>query len=245
MIEINKSQTADTRTCDFANTGKAALLASSRQHISDVVRALAFFSGKLIQAAGRQKINRVPECGLHQLVASRGWSFGLLYDNLRPQLYRQTADVLERLEKGEKVALQGKTTHWNDWLDATRADAWVFLRERRRYSHQTAPHGRRLFPRTRIFAITNIAKFDLERLPFRVRLLPFRLQRKPAPVIVPWSFEDQLCGMVLVGKVGKSRAVIIAQGGDSVRLGGCWWIYRQLLESWQQLDGKPCGKEQG
>lgn len=52
MIEITKSKTADTRTCDFANTTKETLLESSGQHIGDVVKALAFFSGKLTEAAG-------------------------------------------------------------------------------------------------------------------------------------------------------------------------------------------------
>jgi hypothetical protein len=48
MIEIHKSQTADTRQ----NTTKETLLASSRQHIGDVVKALAFFQQKLTEAAG-------------------------------------------------------------------------------------------------------------------------------------------------------------------------------------------------
>jgi hypothetical protein len=53
MITIKKSQTADTRTCDFANTSKGTLLEASRQHIGDVVKALAFFSTKLMEAAGK------------------------------------------------------------------------------------------------------------------------------------------------------------------------------------------------
>lgn len=52
MIIIQKSHTADTRTCDFANTSKQTLLGSSLQHIGDIVKALAFFSGKLTEAAG-------------------------------------------------------------------------------------------------------------------------------------------------------------------------------------------------
>ncbi len=47
MIEITKSQTADTRTCDYANTSKETLLASSVQHIQDVAKALSFFSSML------------------------------------------------------------------------------------------------------------------------------------------------------------------------------------------------------
>jgi hypothetical protein len=44
MIQIKKSPTADTRTCDFANTKKETLLASSHQHIQDVRVAMAQFS---------------------------------------------------------------------------------------------------------------------------------------------------------------------------------------------------------
>lgn len=59
MIRIHKSKTADTRTCDFANTDKATLLASSRQHIGDVAKALAFFSGKLVEAAGEHDYDKL------------------------------------------------------------------------------------------------------------------------------------------------------------------------------------------
>jgi hypothetical protein len=51
MISIRQSKTADTRTCDFASVSKETLLASSRQHISDVCRALAFFADRLNDAA--------------------------------------------------------------------------------------------------------------------------------------------------------------------------------------------------
>lgn len=59
MIEITKSATADTRTCDFANVSKETLLAASQTHISDVVRALAFFSGKLTEAAGAHDFDKL------------------------------------------------------------------------------------------------------------------------------------------------------------------------------------------
>lgn len=49
MIEILKSPTADTRTCDYANTSKETLLASSVQHIADVGKGIAFF-GSLLTA---------------------------------------------------------------------------------------------------------------------------------------------------------------------------------------------------
>jgi hypothetical protein len=52
MIEINKSVTADTRTCDSSSTTKEQLLAASVQHIGDVVKAMAFFGAKITEQAG-------------------------------------------------------------------------------------------------------------------------------------------------------------------------------------------------
>jgi len=51
MITIHKSPTADTRTCDFANTSKETLLASSYEHIADVREAIFFMQDKLLEAA--------------------------------------------------------------------------------------------------------------------------------------------------------------------------------------------------
>lgn len=61
MIQIKQSKTADTRSCDFANTSKETLLESSRQHIGDVVRALAFFSAKITEAAGEHDYDKLTE----------------------------------------------------------------------------------------------------------------------------------------------------------------------------------------
>jgi hypothetical protein len=51
VIHIQPSQTADTRTCDYANVAKSTLLASSVQHISDVGQALAFFGALVTRQA--------------------------------------------------------------------------------------------------------------------------------------------------------------------------------------------------
>lgn len=61
MIEIQKSATADTRTCDFSKVTKSVLLESSRQHIGDVVKALMFFSGKLGEKAGEHDYDKLTE----------------------------------------------------------------------------------------------------------------------------------------------------------------------------------------
>lgn len=59
MIRIQTSETADTRTCDFANISKETLLASSKQHIGDVVKALAFFGAKITEAAGEHDYDKL------------------------------------------------------------------------------------------------------------------------------------------------------------------------------------------
>jgi len=61
MIRITKSATADTRTCDFANVTKETLLQSSLTHIGDVVKALSFFSGMLMEAAGQHDYDKLTE----------------------------------------------------------------------------------------------------------------------------------------------------------------------------------------
>lgn len=67
MIVINKSETADTRTCDFANTSKETLLASSHQHIDDVRKALWFFDGLLGKASDVHDHDKISDIdGFHR-----------------------------------------------------------------------------------------------------------------------------------------------------------------------------------
>lgn len=66
MIEIRKSETADTRTCDFANVTKETLLASSKQHIGDVRLGLAFFRRMLNDAAANHDPDKLTDIdGFH------------------------------------------------------------------------------------------------------------------------------------------------------------------------------------
>lgn len=61
MIKIRKSETADTRTCDFANVKKEVLLSSSLQHINDIQRALSFFIAKLSEQSGKHDYDKLTE----------------------------------------------------------------------------------------------------------------------------------------------------------------------------------------
>ena len=47
MIKIQKSSTADTRTCDVSKVTKDQLLESSLQHIEDVKKGMQSFENKL------------------------------------------------------------------------------------------------------------------------------------------------------------------------------------------------------
>ena len=51
MIYINKSPTADTRTCDFAKVKKEQLLKNTEQHIDDVKQGVNFITTFLIEQA--------------------------------------------------------------------------------------------------------------------------------------------------------------------------------------------------
>lgn len=61
MIEIKKSPTADTRTCDVTQVERQQLLDSSLQHIADVAKAMAFFSSKLFAAAAEHDYDKLTE----------------------------------------------------------------------------------------------------------------------------------------------------------------------------------------
>lgn len=66
MIQIKPSATADTRTCDYKTVTKEVLLASSLQHIGDVVKAIAFFQLKLTEAAGCHDYDKLTDIdGFH------------------------------------------------------------------------------------------------------------------------------------------------------------------------------------
>jgi hypothetical protein len=67
MISIKKSPTADTRTCDFANTSKETLLASSQQHIQDVGAAMGFFGILLCEQAEAHDFDKISDIdGFHR-----------------------------------------------------------------------------------------------------------------------------------------------------------------------------------
>lgn len=62
MIEIHKSKTADTRSCDFSQVTKEQLLASSVQHIGDIKQGIDFLNCLMWAAAedhDRDKISNI------------------------------------------------------------------------------------------------------------------------------------------------------------------------------------------
>jgi hypothetical protein len=67
MINIKPSPTADTRTCDFANTSKETLLASSHQHIADVREGLRYLGSVLAKAAENHDFDKITDIdGFHR-----------------------------------------------------------------------------------------------------------------------------------------------------------------------------------
>lgn len=67
MIRIKKSQTADTRSCDYANVSKEMLLESSKQHIQDVRKGLELFSFMLGRASRDHDTDKITDIdGFHR-----------------------------------------------------------------------------------------------------------------------------------------------------------------------------------
>lgn len=67
MILIKPSPTADTRTCDFANTTKETLLISSHQHIEDVREGLTFLVSMIAKAAKNHDFDKITDIdGFHR-----------------------------------------------------------------------------------------------------------------------------------------------------------------------------------
>lgn len=64
MIHIQKSATADTRTCDVSKVTKQQLLESSLQHIKDVNHALEFFIRNLSAAALNHDFDKISPDGI-------------------------------------------------------------------------------------------------------------------------------------------------------------------------------------
>lgn len=67
MIVIEKSKTADTRSCDFSQVTKQQLYASSVQHIGDVNEGLWFFCEELRKAGKRHDFDKLTDIdGFHR-----------------------------------------------------------------------------------------------------------------------------------------------------------------------------------
>jgi hypothetical protein len=67
MIAVRPSPTADTRTCDYASVSKETLLASSKQHIEDVRKALGVFAALIYQAEAAHDTDKLTDIdGFHR-----------------------------------------------------------------------------------------------------------------------------------------------------------------------------------
>lgn len=58
-IIIKKSNTADTRTCDWSKVSKEELLKSSRQHIEDVRKGLLFLTDQIEKASSAHDYTKI------------------------------------------------------------------------------------------------------------------------------------------------------------------------------------------
>lgn len=83
MIRIWKSETADTRTCDYTKVSEEKLLQSSFQHIGDIKQGLGFFSRMIEEAAEKHDHDKISGiAGFHRDFAT-GFKKTSWWDNHR------------------------------------------------------------------------------------------------------------------------------------------------------------------
>ena len=83
MITIQKSETADTRTCDVSKVSKEQLFKSSVQHITDVKKAMTFFTNMLDEAADRHDFDKLTDIDQFHEDFKTGFKQTIWWDNHR------------------------------------------------------------------------------------------------------------------------------------------------------------------
>jgi len=82
-ILINKSPTADTRTCDWSKVTKEELLRSSESHVTDVQCALNMFADMLHEAGSIHDFTKFTELDQFHEDFATGFKQTTWYDNHR------------------------------------------------------------------------------------------------------------------------------------------------------------------
>ena len=59
MIKIKKSETADSRTCDYSMVTKDVLLASTHSHLSDIKKGFEFFILQMMLQQARHDLTKL------------------------------------------------------------------------------------------------------------------------------------------------------------------------------------------
>jgi protein tyrosine phosphatase len=81
VIVIQKSKTADTRSCDFSKVSKGQLLASSYQHIDDVKRGMAFIAGMMVGNASLHDHDKITDIDQFHADFVTGFKSTVWWDN--------------------------------------------------------------------------------------------------------------------------------------------------------------------
>jgi hypothetical protein len=61
MIKIKKSETADTRTCDWSKVDQKTLLRSSEQHRGDIIEGIRFFRNLMLVSSMNHDFDKITD----------------------------------------------------------------------------------------------------------------------------------------------------------------------------------------
>lgn len=117
-IIINKSPTADTRTCDYSKVSKETLLQSSKEHINDVSQGLAYFQNRLKEAAEKHDYTKLSHINEFHKDFQNGFKTKNWYENIHlknerhhiahPKGSREDVDLIDVLEFISDGVMAGK-----------------------------------------------------------------------------------------------------------------------------------------
>lgn len=117
MIKIKKSETADTRTCDFTKVSKDTLIESSHQHIRDVMSAMEFFAEKVDISAAVHDWTKITNMDQFHSDFTTGFETHVWYDEHKkserhhldsPDGIRDDVNIVDLLEHICDCVMAGK-----------------------------------------------------------------------------------------------------------------------------------------
>ena len=72
--------------------------------------------------------------------------------------------------------------------------------------------------------------------------IPEIVNKSLEDVYIPFTFKDDLIGKQIISKDNSCKGIITYQNKDNIKLSDVFHSYGYILDKYEFIDGKPCGK---